>query len=331
LGNPKHSLSFNIAAGFDSRFARGTVFRRFERRNGHKSKICRLAGTQFLPARLIRFRMARRNLTLFALLVTYLAHPASSRAQEAAPSPLTTKSTTAQAEQDAPQAVLSADHDLKISASDAVIVAPKPLKLPDLNDNIYYRNKLEFSLDTGALPINIPFVFDIFVGGDYSQKPLRYTLVPTFASIRWHMGKINGPPILRGNTDMIASLSLTAIPRGPEKIYGAFNLGFRRNFVPRNWKATPYFEVRMGAGGIDAKGPSGNFYAQGQDFTFTLWLGAGVRYNFNQKYSMSLGPAYMHVSNAYLSEPKYLDNGINVTGGIIGFNMRLGKPKEFAR
>jgi len=207
---------------------------------------------------------------------------------------------------------------------------PVPSAPVDFNKDIYYKNKLEFSLETGALPINIPFVFDVFVGGDYSQKPLHYTLVPIFPSLRWHMGDVRGPWILRGNTDLTATLSVTAIPRGPEKIYGAFDLGVRRNFVPRNWRATPYFEVRAGAGFIDAKGPSGNFYAQGQDFTFTLWLGSGFRYNFNQKYSMSLGGSYMHVSNAYLSQPKYLDNGINVTGGMVGFNMRLGKPKGTA-
>jgi hypothetical protein len=326
LGNPEHSLLFNRATEFNSRFAERAVLRR---RNDDKFESFGPPQTQFLFSGLIRLKMAGRSLFLFALLVTCLAYPALSVAQGPAQAlPTTNESTSEQVGQDDPQRVVSSDHDLKSTASDAVISVTRPIKLPDLNENIYYRNKLEFSLDTGALPINIPFVFDVFVGGDYSQKPLHYTLVPTFASIRWHMGKINGPRILRGNTDMIASLSLTAIPRGPEKIYGAFNLGFRRNFVPRNWKATPYFEVRLGAGGIDAKGPSGNFYAQGQDFTFTLWLGAGLRYNFNQKYSMSLGPAYMHVSNAYLSEPKYLDNGINVTGGIIGFNMRMGKPKE---
>jgi hypothetical protein len=216
-----------------------------------------------------------------------------------------------------------------IVPSDEVLPAPssKPAR-PDFNSDIYYRNKLEFSVETGALPINIPFVFDVFVGGNYSQKPLHYTMVPTFTSLRWHMGNVRGPRILRGNTDLTTSLSFTAIPRGPETRYGAFDLGVRRNFVPRNWRAAPYFEFRLGAGFINAKGPEGNFYAQGQDFTFTLWLGAGVRYNFNPKYSMTLGPAYMHVSNAYLSEPAHLDNGINVTGGMIGFNMRLGKPKQ---
>ncbi len=57
-------------------------------------------------------------------------------------------------------------------------------------------------------------------------------------------------------------------------------------------------------------------------------LGAGFRYNFDPRYSMTLGGTYMHVSNAYLSEPKYLDNGINVCGAMVGFNVRLGKPKK---
>ena len=240
--------------------------------------------------------MTRRNLKLFLLFLACLAQPALSRGQDAEGPP-----------------------------SDAVIQVPT--KMPDFNKDIYYRNKLEFSFETGALPINIPFVFDVFIGGDYSQRPLHYTLIPIFPSLRWHMGKISGPRVLRGNTDLTATVSVTAIPRGPETHYVAFDLGVRRNFVPRNWKATPYFEFRMGAGRIDAKGPSGVPFAQGQDFTFTLWLGAGVRYNFNPRYSMTLGPAYMHVSNAYLSEPKYVDHGINVCGGMIGFNMRLGKPK----
>jgi hypothetical protein len=196
----------------------------------------------------------------------------------------------------------------------------------DFNTDIYYRNKLELSFETGALPINIPFVFDVFEGNNYTQKPLHYTLVPIFPSLRWHMGSIRGPGILRGNTDLTATLSLTAIPRGPETRYGAFDLGVRRNFVYRNRRVAPYFEFRTGAGFIDAKG-SHVTWAQGQDFTFTLMLGSGVRYNFNPRYSMTVGPAYMHVSNLYMSEPKYLDNGINVWGAMIGFNMRLGKPK----
>ena len=136
--------------------------------------------------------MTIRNLKLFILLLACLAQPSLSMGQDSAATP-----------------------------SDAVIQVGRPRPIVDFNDDIYYRNKLEFSLETGGLPINLPFVFDAFVGGDYSQKPLHYTLVPIFPSLRWHMGKISGPWILRGNTDLTTTLSLTAIPRGPEKIYGA--------------------------------------------------------------------------------------------------------------
>lgn len=33
----------------------------------------------------------------------------------------------------------------------------------DFNRDVFYRNKLEFSYEVGWLPINIPFVFDVFV------------------------------------------------------------------------------------------------------------------------------------------------------------------------
>jgi len=198
----------------------------------------------------------------------------------------------------------------------------------DFNTDIYYRNKLEFSQEVGVLPFNIPFPFDVLVGVEYTQSPLHYTLVPIFTSLRWHMGKVNGPSILRGNTDLTLTLSFTAIPRGPETKYGAFDLGVRRNFVYRNWRAAPYFELRGGAGFIDAQGPHGNTLAQGQDFTFTLMVGFGARYNFNPRYSIALGNTYMHVSNAFLSEPRHRDNGINVYGPMVGFNMRIGKAKH---
>lgn len=215
--------------------------------------------------------------------------------------------------------------------NDPSIVRPVPAaKPPDFNAGVYYRNKVELSLEMGVLPINIPFAFNAFVGDPYTQNPLHYTLVPVFPSLRWQMGAVRGPWILRGNTDLTVTFSVTAIPRGPENLYDAFDLGFRRNFVQRNWRAAPYFETRVGAGIINAQEPypGGNTYSQGQNFTFTLMVGFGARYNFNGRYSAEVGGMYMHVSNLYLSEPKYDDNGINVCGPWIGINMRLSKPKE---
>lgn len=200
----------------------------------------------------------------------------------------------------------------------------------DFNKDIYYRNKLEFSLESGWLPNNIPLVFDFLVGSPYTTWPLHYTLEPNIASLRWHTGDIRGPSLLRGNTDLTFSGSFTVIPRGPETRYAAFDFGVRRNFIQRRWRIVPYFEMRGGVGDINAKGPDGVEYAQGQDLTFTLMMGSGARYNFNPRYSVAAGLTYMHVSNAYLSQPKYEDFGINVYGPIVGINMRLGKQKRSA-
>jgi Lipid A 3-O-deacylase (PagL) len=205
----------------------------------------------------------------------------------------------------------------------------KPPKRADFNRDIYYRNKLEFSLDAGWLPINIPFPLDVFVGDVYNTYPLQYTLVPIIASLRWHMNGVGGPLILRGNWDLTVSGSVTAIPRGPESRYFAYIMGIRRNFVPRNWRVVPYFDVRLGLGNIDAKGPAGVPYAQGEDFTFTVNMGSGVRYNFNPRYAISAGMNFMHISNLDLSQgngkPDWgiRNYGINVYGAMVGIDVQV--------
>jgi hypothetical protein len=79
-------------------------------------------------------------------------------------------------------------------------------------------------------------------------------------------------------------------------------MGLRRNFVRPHWRVAPFIDGRAGLGLIDANGPKGVKYAQGQDFPFTINLGGGIRYNFNSRYAVSGGLNYMHISNL-LSSP----------------------------
>jgi Lipid A 3-O-deacylase (PagL) len=202
---------------------------------------------------------------------------------------------------------------------------PRPSPLPDFNRDIYYRNKLEFSFDVGWLPINIPFPFDVFEGDPYDLYPLRYTLIPIIASLRWQIDDVGSPWILRGNWDVTASGSITAIPRGAETRYFSYDMGLRRNLVHPNWRTVPYVEIRAGLGNIDAKGPLGVYYAQGQNFTFTMNMGAGARYNFNPRYAISAGLTWMHISNNNLSAPQYSNYGINVYGPMFGLDIALRK------
>lgn len=219
--------------------------------------------------------------------------------------------------------------------SRASFARSQPSKPPDFNRDIYYRNKLEFSLEGGWHPINIPFPLDIFVGDAYNTYPLKYTLVPIFASLRWHIDGIEAPWILRGNWDMQFTGSITGVARGPENRYFAYLMGIRRNFVPRRGKIAPYFDVRLGVGRIDAKGPYGVLYAQGQDITFTINMGSGVRYNFNPRYAISAGMNFMHISNLDLSESNGKPNwgvrnyGINVYGPMVGLDIQL-RPHRHA-
>jgi len=213
-----------------------------------------------------------------------------------------------------------------VNNSSAVIAAHH--QPPDRNLDIYYRNRTEFSLDVGWHPINVPFIYDFAVGDSYNRPPLNYTIVPIIASLRWHVTNVGWRWIFRGNMDFTFSGSITAIPRGPETHYYAFDFGIRRNFVYRSWKAVPYWEQRGGVGIIDAKEPLGVLFAQGQNLTFTYTMGAGVRYNLDSKYSFSAGLNYMHISNAYLSQPEFYNYGINVYGPMFGLNVRLGKPRH---
>lgn len=247
--------------------------------------------------------MTLRTAVKFTLIAASILQPALSKAQESTTTP--------------PEKGIA--KDLKVKKRKA--------QRPDFNRNIYYKNKLEFGLDYGWLPINIPWPFDVFLGDKYDMTPLKYTLEPNIASLRWHMCNIAGPGILRGNWDMAFSGSFTAIPRGPETRYWSYDMGMRRNFVQPNWRVVPYFDLRLGLGDINAKGPKGFAYAQGQNFTFTFNLGSGVRYNISPRFAISGGINFMHISNLYLSEPRFINYGINVYGPMVGIDVRLGKPK----
>lgn len=167
------------------------------------------------------------------------------------------------------------------------------------------------------------------MGDPYVLYPLKYTLVPIISTLRWQIDDLDGPWFLRGNWELDTSGAVVAIPRGPETRYFSWIMGMRRNFVPRKWRATPYWDWRIGLGNIDAKGPIGVRYAQGQDFTFTLNMGSGVRYNFSPRYAVSAGLNWMHISNANLSQNDGIRNvGINVYGPVIAVDMQLRRHRH---
>ncbi len=200
----------------------------------------------------------------------------------------------------------------------------------DFNHRVFHKNKFELSLETGALALNTPLLLGPLIGDNFSrQRGLPdYTLVPTTLMLRWQLYDPRGPGLLRGNTEFSFGADYTAIVRGPESIFVGPLIGLRYYFIQPNAKLVPYVDLRGGLGYTDAQGPVEVAHhqpdiGQGQDFTFTFSMGAGVRYDFSPRYSASVAVSYMHLSNMYLSEPKYYNHGVNVVGGLVGFNIGL--------
>lgn len=217
------------------------------------------------------------------------------------------------------------DNNEHANEAAAMVVATRPA---DINRKFFHKNKLEFSIEGGMLPFNIPFPFDFLLGDGYNMTPLHYTLVPLLASVRWQTGDIGGPWLFRGNWEVSFSALATGMPRGPETHYLGYAMGIRRNLIRPNWRAVPFAEFRAGLGGEDAKGPAGVVYAQGQDFAFTLMMDSGVRYRITPKYGVWVGVQWMHISNLYMSEPRYLNYGINVYGPMVGIDWQIHAHKR---
>jgi opacity protein-like surface antigen len=259
-----------------------------------------------------------RSLAFLALAaLTYLAMPASFVAAES--NPVATEISS----------VPEAAEPVQPSVQDASGISAESTS-GDFNTEIYYKNKLELAFDTGWLFYNTPLILDPLLGDKFSREPCspNYTLVPLDFSLRWQLYDLKGRSILRGNTDLTFTGSYTAIPKGPESRYAAFLTGVRYNFVQPNWRIAPYVQLRAGLGFTDAAQPYESTHhlpeiGQGQDFTFTFIFGGGVRYNFNSRYSVETGISYMHISNAYLSLPRYFNHAVNVFGPSLGLNVAL--------
>src|SRR5437660_3699947 len=110
--------------------------------------------------------MILRNLVIFILTSAFFSLPSPSRGQDSTAQP-------------------------SAQPSSKILLESRPA---DFNRNIYYKNKLEFSLETGWHPVNIPWPFDFLLGDQYNVTPLKYTLVPPLPLPDCHWTTIQVPP-----------------------------------------------------------------------------------------------------------------------------------------
>lgn len=209
-------------------------------------------------------------------------------------------------------ALLAAVSPVLAQQAPAPAPAPKVMAEPrSLKDDALFReNRMSVSIAAGPL-------FD--VGGNPSEDVLSSTLL----SWHWQLDDVGNEGWRRGNTEWVTTAYWHPVWDGTESRFLGGVFGPRYNFVQEGWSWVPYLGARVGFAFTDSR--DNRFFdgAQGQDFCFTFMVEAGARYVINERMDLLVGAMYQHFSNAGLSEPARINNGLDVLGPTVALNVRF--------
>lgn len=170
----------------------------------------------------------------------------------------------------------------------------------------YHENQVDVMAETAGL-FSIKSTYD-------------YKVMPLMATIGWQLDDVGNEGWRRGNTEWMTTGFFSPIFDAPENRMAGFAVGPRYNFVQPGWKFVPYIGSRVGVLFIDSTNARG---AQGQDFCFTFFVEAGVRYDWSDRLSFTFGGLYQHVSNGGLSEPRQKNCGLDMVGPQVSAIVRF--------
>jgi hypothetical protein len=199
-----------------------------------------------------------------------------------------------------------------------ILAAAARLHAQTINDQVYKAGVTEWSVDSSYLYIQTPNPFTFWTK-NYRKNPLTYAFVTSDLTwMKMATSPSSGSSWLRGNWEYTVSGIFTAITSGPETHWGGAAAGLRYNFVPKpsnRW--SPFVDFRGGVGCINASGVK---YGQSRDLTFTFLIGAGVRYNIDQRSFFTIQTLTQHISNGWQTHPS---QGVDLTGMAIGYGRRF--------
>lgn len=185
----------------------------------------------------------------------------------------------------------------------------------DTESALYRSARWEFSFESAYTFGTGPNPWASLVNWEVTRpNPLDYRVATQLLAAHYRLNRPSGPWLLRGSFQTSATLVGTAIVHGPETYFAGLALGLRYDFVQPRARIVPYFEMRGGPGLTDS---SGIYKGQQQDFTFTYLITAGLRYDYNTRWSFSLAAIDQHLSNAYLAKANYGFDSIGVDVGLI--------------
>ncbi|MFZ1990430.1 MAG: acyloxyacyl hydrolase [Alphaproteobacteria bacterium] len=157
-----------------------------------------------------------------------------------------------------------------------------------------------------------PFLFLVKTRYE-GPNPLNYRLATQVLSARYRITDPGGWSFLRGDWEASFGVMYSAILHGPEDYIVGALAGIRYNFVPRDSRLSPYIEMRLA---LTATNASKIFQGQQQNLTFGYLLGAGVRYQINDRWSASIGTLNQHESDLFMTDPNYGFNAMGVSASI---------------
>lgn len=144
-------------------------------------------------------------------------------------------------------------------------------------------------------------------------NPHSYEVGAEFVTARMRWGIVDTDSWLRGYNQFYVLAMAEPIFRGVENHYFGINFGPRYNFVRPSSRLSPYISAGVGFGWIDSHPNIPG--AQGQDFTFNILTAAGLSYEMNDHWKLTIGALYQHLSNAEQTSP---NPSLNLLGPQVG-------------
>jgi hypothetical protein len=148
-------------------------------------------------------------------------------------------------------------------------------------------------------------------------SPLNYTFLPQIFTLK------TGAFMWRDRQTLVVrnrfSLLIEPIVRGPETHFVGATAAPSIEWWNSARTFSTFFSIGGGFGWMDSQGysvPGG----QGQDFNFTWFMSAGVRFQLTERLSAATGLYFQHVSNGGLDS---LNPGVDALGPTIGIGWRF--------
>ena len=143
-------------------------------------------------------------------------------------------------------------------------------------------------------------------------NPNSYEIGAQFITARWRIPLLSRRMAARLPSILCSRHGGADLSR-PENYYYGISVGLRYVFVQPGSRLGFYISSGVGLGWIDSH--ADQFGAQGQDFTFNILAAVGVTYRINERWQLSGGALYQHLSNGGQTDPNH---SLNLLGPQLG-------------